>query len=181
MLYLLLSLATLVMGYFYLRYAYHVTDKMPFTQEIVLVILGTLATIFITGLLLNKQSAVEIEKEQNIRFLELKMQTYQQLLDLLEEMSLLEKFTNKEIIRLQFVTHKLAVVAAEEVIVEYQHLLNTLKNISQDSSFSGDMHQLHEALGNLTLRIRKDILGANTATNINTIIQTNAQESLLNE
>ncbi|MCF6204192.1 MAG: hypothetical protein L3J59_11075 [Methylococcaceae bacterium] len=93
--YLVLSLATLIAGYAFLRYAYHVTDSLPFTQEIVLIFLGTIATIFITSLLLNKQTSVEIEKEQNIKFLELKTQTYQQLLDLLEEMSLLEKFTRR--------------------------------------------------------------------------------------
>lgn len=52
--YLFLSLMTLIAGYASIRYAYHATDSFPFTQEIVLIILGTLATIFITSLLLNK-------------------------------------------------------------------------------------------------------------------------------
>jgi hypothetical protein len=82
-LYLLLSLLTLVAGYAYIRYAYNVTDSFPFTQEIVLIILGTLATIFITALLLNKQTAVEIEKEQNVLHVNLKISTYQELLKLL--------------------------------------------------------------------------------------------------
>jgi hypothetical protein len=63
LIYLVLSLATLVAGYAYLRYAYRVADRTPFTQEIVLIILGTVATVFITALLLNQQTAVEIEKE----------------------------------------------------------------------------------------------------------------------
>ena len=70
--YLLLSLLTLVAGYFFTRLAYKATIDFPFTQEIVLIILGTLATILITALLLNKQTEVEIEKEQNIRHIELK-------------------------------------------------------------------------------------------------------------
>ena len=159
--YLILSLITLVTGYAYLRYAYTVTDSFPFTQEIVLIILGTLATIFITSLLLNKQTEVEIEKEQNIRYLDLKTSTYQLLLDLIEEMTLQEKFTQKELIKLQFITHKLAVIASPEVIEEYQSFLSVIKKISTDNSFSGDIMELNESLGSLSLQIRKDILGDN--------------------
>ena len=159
-LYLILSLLTLVSGYVYLRYAYRVTDKTPFTQEIVLIILGTTATVFITSLLLNNQTAVEIEKERRVRFIELKTSTYQQLLDLLEEMSLLKRFSRAEIIRLQFLSHKLAVIASPEVLDEYQRFLEVINRISEDDSFEGDMNKLHQALASLTLRIRRDIIGA---------------------
>ena len=184
-LYLLLSFVTLVAGYTYLRYAYNVTDSFPFTQEIVLIILGTVSTIFITSLLLNKQTAVEIEKEQNIRYIDLKTTTYQQLLDLLEEMSLLEKFTNKELIKLQFITHRLAVIASPEVIEEYQSFLNVIEAISDDNSFYGDMSQLHGSLSSLTLQIRKDILGNDPSLNytqnkIHEMIRNNSNKSLLN-
>jgi hypothetical protein len=159
--YLLLSLLTLVAGYFFTRLAYKATIDFPFTQEIVLIILGTLATILITALLLNKQTEVEIEKEQNIRHIELKTSTYQQLLDLLEEMSLKDSFTEKEIIRLQFITHKLAVIASPGVINEYCSCLGVVKNISGDNSFSGEMAKLHDSISSLTVEIRKDILGLN--------------------
>ncbi len=159
----MLSLLTLVAGYAYLRYAYHVTDHFPFTQEIVLIILGTLTTIFITALLLNKQTEVEIEKEQNIRYLDLKMTTYQALLDLLEEMAICEKFSERELIRLQFITHKLAVIASPEVIEEYQSFLDVIQTISADKSFNGDLMALSESIGTLTLYIRKDILGDNSS------------------
>ena len=156
--YLLLSLLTLIAGYTYLRYAYKVTDSTPFTQEIVLIILGTVATIFITALLLNKQTEVEIEKEQNIRFLDLKMQTYQELLNLIEEMSLVESFDKNKLIKLEFVTHKLAVIASADVLQEYQNFLSLIRKISADRTFNDDMSMLHIALGNLTMKIRQDIL-----------------------
>ncbi len=157
--YLLLSLLTMVVGYAFIRYAYNVTDNFPFTQEIVLIILGTVATVFITAMLINQQTAVEIEKEQNIRHIELKNNIYQQLLDLLEEMSLLDEFGRKEIIRLQFISHKLAIIASPQVIEEYHSFLELIKKISADNSFSGDMRELHEALSMLSLQIRKDLLG----------------------
>jgi hypothetical protein len=165
LLYIILTLITVISGYAFIRLAYHMSDNFPFTQEIVLIFLSTIATIFITALLLNKQTAVELEKEQNIRYFELKTQTYQQLLDLLEEMSLVKGFSDNEIIRLQFITHKLAVIASAEVLREYQSMLHTIKKISVDNSFVGDMPLLHSALARLTLEIRKDILGINSFQN----------------
>ena len=184
--YLLLSLITLIAGYAYLRYAYTVTDHFPFTQEIVLIILGTLATIFITSLLLNKQTEVEIGKEQNIRYLELKTTIYKLLLDLLEEMALLDNFTDKELIKLQFITHKLAVIASPEVLEEYQNLLQVIKTIADDKSFLGDISQLNNSLSALTLQIRKDILGNNPSLNysdhkIKKMIKDNSKISIVNK
>jgi len=182
--YLMLSIITLVAGYAYLRYAYHVTDEFPFTQEIVIIILGTVSTIFITSLLLNKQTSVEIEKEQNVRHLDLKANTYEQLLDLLESMSLLEKFTNAELIRLRFITHKLAIIASPGVLNEYQSFLDVVTKISADKSFIGDARQLHEALGALTMQIRQDLIGDQlssdyTQKQVNDIIRQNSREASL--
>ncbi len=157
--YLTLSLLTLVSGYFYLRYAYRVSDSMPFTQEIVLIILGTVATVFITAMLLNQQTAVEIEKEQNIKFLDLKSRTYERLLDLMEKMSLAENFSDAELTNLQFITHRLAIVASPDVLNEYQNFLQVVTKLSADNSFSGDVELLFQALGALTIQIRQDLIG----------------------
>ncbi len=157
-LYLLLTLLTLISGYAYLRYAYKVTDSTPFTQEIVLIILGTLATIFITALLLNKQTAVEIEKEQNIKFLDLKAGTYERLLDQLEEMSLVNHFGDSEITKLQFITHRLAIFSSPNVLEEYNNFLKVIDRLSRDGNLSQDMEELSEAIGKLTVQIRYDLL-----------------------
>ncbi len=157
--YLIASLITLLVGYAYLRYAYKVTDSTPFTQEIVLIILGTVATIFITALLLNKQTAVEIEKEQSIKFLELKAHTYEKLLDLIENMSVVEQFSSAEFTRLQFITHRLAIVASADVLNEYQHFIKVLSKISVDRSFTNDTEELSQALSALTVQIRQDLIG----------------------
>jgi antitoxin component of MazEF toxin-antitoxin module len=159
--YLLLTLLTLVAGYAYLRYAYKVTDSTPFTQEIVLIILGTIATVFITALLLNKQTAVEIEKEQNIKFLDLKAETYEKLLDLMEDMASENRLKESDITRLQFVTHRLAIFASPGVLNEYTNFLNVVSQISKDGTLSNDTEQLSEALGKLTVQIRFDLLGEN--------------------
>ncbi len=180
--FLLLSLMTLVAGYAYLRYAYKVTDNTPFTQEIVLVILGTVATIFFTALLLNQQTAVEIDKEQRIKFLDLKARTYEKLLDLMEQMSLADHFTDKELTNLQFITHRLAIVASPDVLNEYQNFLKVVSGISQDKSFSGDKEVLSDALSALTVQIRQDLIGGDPSVHysmsqIKEMITNNSQQS----
>ncbi|HHJ49824.1 MAG TPA: hypothetical protein ENJ88_02850, partial [Phaeodactylibacter sp.] len=70
-LYLFLTLLTFVAGYVFLRLAYGVTDEFPFTQEIVLIVLGTIATIIITAALLNRQTELELRKEQQVKTFEL--------------------------------------------------------------------------------------------------------------
>jgi hypothetical protein len=167
--YLILTLFTLVAGYAYLRYAYKVTDSTPFTQEIVLIILGTIATVFITALLLNKQTAVEIEKEQNIRFLELKAQTYERLLDLIEDMTLADKLTQQDITKLQFITHRLSIFASANVLNEYNNFLNVISTISKDATFENDKKTLMNALGKLSTEIRFDLLNENKDQKIYTV------------
>ena len=161
--YLTLTLLTVTSGYFYLRYAYKVTDSTPFTQEIVLIILGTLATVFITALLLNKQTEVEIVKEQSIKFLDLKTKTYERLLDLMESMSAKESFHEDSITKLHFITHRLAIFASPAVLNEYNAFLNVISEISKDSSFQNDKEILSEALSRLTVQIRFDLLNENTS------------------
>ena len=159
----LLSLLTgflFVGGYAFLRYAYKVTDSTPFTQEIVLIILGTVATVLITAMLLNKQTAVEIQKEQNIKFIELKAKTYEELLKKIEDMSLSVDVTGDDIIRLQFITHRLAIFSSPPVLEEFQRLLAVLKSSTRDGKLGrDDSSAMAESLANLTVRIRADLIG----------------------
>jgi hypothetical protein len=158
---MLLSAVVFIGGYFFLRLAYHMSDKMPFTQEIILIVLGTLATILITALLLNKQTSVELEKEQSIKFIELKTETYQNLIDTIEEMVLHKDITSDDLTRLKFHTHRLAIFASPAVLAEYEHFLEIFnKMIAEDRHVSvQDEEMLSEALARLTVYIRADLVG----------------------
>jgi hypothetical protein len=182
--YLFLAFMTFIVGYAFLRYAYKVTDAFPFTQEIVLIILGTVATIFITALMLNQQTAVEVDKEQNIMFLDLKTKSYERLLDLLEEMSSVEHFGREALTRLEFTTHRLAIVASADVLNEYNNFLKTIAKISGDGSFLNDGSILSEALSDLTVQIREDLLNESrrpthyTQEQIKKLISSNSNNSI---
>ena len=157
---LVLTAVTFVGGYFFLRYAYKVTDSLPFTQEIVLIILGTVATVLITSLLLNKQTAVELQKEQNVKFLELKSKTYEQLISKIEDIVLVENISDDDIIRLQFITHRLAIFSSPPVLEEFHRFLEAVNMVARDRNISTeDSKALSESLANLTVKIREDLLG----------------------
>ncbi len=156
---LALTAVTVVGGYLFLRAAYQVAQPMPFAQEVVLVILGTLATVLITALLLNQQTAVEIEKEQNIKFIEMKTRTYEQLIARIEEMSIAGEVGEQDFIRLRFITHRLALVASPEVLEEYHAFLEALGKCAEDGEIGRDSDVLSEALARLTVHIRADLIG----------------------
>ena len=158
---MLLSAIVFVGGYFFMRLAYQVSDQLPFTQEIILIILGTLATILITALLLNKQTSVELAKEQSIKFIELKTETYQDLINTIEEMVLHKDISKEDLIRLKFHTHRLAIFASPAVLEEYENFLTIFKEmIAKDRHVSlEDEDMLAEALAKLTVYIRADLVG----------------------
>ena len=158
---MILSGIIFIGGYLFLRLAYHMSDKMPFTQEIILIVLGTIATILITAMLLNKQTSVELEKEQSVKFFELKTETYKSLINNIEEILLLDTINRQELLKLRFHTHRLAIVASPEVLQEYRNFLDVLnETILRDKEVnSDDVESVYEALAKLTIFIRSDLIG----------------------
>ena len=182
---LLLTALTVIGGYFFLRYAYKVTDSTPFTQEIVLIILGTVATILITAILLNQQTAVDIKKEQSIKFLELKTKTYEELINKLEQIVLSSSVSDSDLVHLQFTTHRLAIFSSVQVLKEYHNFLESLNEIAKDRHISlSDSMQLSQSLARLSAQIRTDLIGESdtlgeyTAGEIKGFILRNASESM---
>jgi hypothetical protein len=157
----ILSSVVFIGGYFFLRLAYNISDKMPFTQEIVLVILGTISTILITALLLNKQSSVELEKEQSVKFIELKTETYRELINTIEKIVLAKDISEQHLTQLRFHTHRLAIFASPDVLKEYRNFLDVFHDkVSQDKKVSiDDADALSQALAKLTIFIRADLIG----------------------
>ncbi len=156
-----LTFIVFVSGYLFLRLSYHFSDKMPFTQEIILIILGTIATILITALLLNKQTSVEIEKEQSVKFLDLKTNTYQNLIDTIEDIIISENIEEEQITKLKFHSHRLAIFASPDVLTEYRNFLDMFNSkVANDKKVSiDDADILSNALAKLTIYIRQDLIG----------------------
>ncbi len=160
LIYLLLTALTVIGGYAFLRYAYRISDRLPFTQEIILIVLGTVATVLITALLLNKQTEVELQKEQRVRFLELKSQVYMDLIRHIETVLLDRSASREDAIKLQFLGHRLSIVASPAVLVEFERFLQTYNDALSDRIFNpGDSARISRALAELTIAIRRDLVG----------------------
>ncbi len=158
--YMLLSIILIVGGYWFLRYAYKVADSAPFSQEIVLVILGTIVTIFITAILLNKQTEVELKKEENIKFIELKTDMYLQLYDHLEQIVLEGNADVKDKNKLRILANKLAIISSPDVLTQFESFLDKFADVTEDDVVGrGDTNILMDELAELSVYIRKDLVG----------------------
>ncbi len=157
--YIILTLITFIVGFAFLHNAYFASSKNPYAQEIVLIVLGTIATMLITAALLNKQSELELEKEQNLKLFELKSQLYLELIDFFEKIVSKENITSKEMIYIEYLTHKISIIANPEVLKEYSNLIDVLKNATKDNKISStDSDELSSQLGKLAVKIRYDLI-----------------------
>jgi len=160
LLYFTLAFFLVVGGYIFLRYEYYVANEFPFTQEFILVILGVIATVLVTALLLNKQTEVELRKEGNIKFLDLKTRIYMEFLEHLEEIMRRRKVSHEDDVELQFLTHKLALVASPDVLQQYHQFLEVFADATEDDTIHEEEEDsINEALARLTVSIRRDLVG----------------------
>jgi len=173
--YLILTLITFIVGYFFLRYAYLASNEIPFAQEMVLIVLGTIVTIVITAALLNKQSEVEIEKEQRIKLFDFKSNLYFELIDFIEKVMLKSEITSSDLIALEFLTHKISIIASADVLVVYSKFIEVVKKTSLDEKISKlESQELSEILAKLCGEIRYDLITKEgTNSNVQHIIDGN--------
>jgi hypothetical protein len=159
-LYMLLTIILVIGGYWFLRYAYKVAEAAPFSQEIVLVILGTIITMLITAILLNKQTEVELKKEENIKFTELKTDIYLQLFDYLEQIIIEGNADQKDKIKLRILSHKLAVISSPQVLTQFEDFLEKFTHVTKDDLVElSDTNILMDELAELSIHIRQDLIG----------------------
>ena len=174
--YLLIALITFLSGYIFLRLAYLKTTNIPFVQEIVLIILGTIATIAITAALLNKQSEVELDKEQRVKLFELKSSLYFELIELIEKVIGKKEINQDDLLTLEFLTHKISTIASSEVLEEYSNFIEAFKRTSFDSKITPlESDELSSGLAKLCGKIRYDLLSNENRGNakIQKIIESN--------
>ena len=176
--YIVLTFITFVVGFIFLHTAYYEHTKNPYAQEIVLIVLGTIATILITAALLNKQSELELDKEHHIKIFELKSSIYMDLIDFLEKIIVKGKLSKEELVYVEFLSHKISLVASKEVLEEYSQFIDVLNAATDDNIISeNDSDQISLQLAKLSVRMRADLLQNNDeTTHIEKIIVKNANK-----
>ena len=157
--YLILVILTFVIWYVYLKYAYVFTWDNAFLQEIILIVLWTIVTIFITASLLNKQSEVELEKEQRIKIFDIKSSFYIDLINMIEDFIEAKKVSKKDLLKLEFLTHKISIIADYNVLKEYSNFLKVFKEVVKNKNIDeAESEKLSIQLAELCEKIRNDLL-----------------------
>ncbi len=157
--YFILTIITFTLGFFYLQVAYYRSKSFPYMQEVILIILGTIATITITAALINKQSEVELEKEQRVKIFDLKSTLYIELISFIESLISKGRLEKTDLLHLEFLTHKISIVASYEVLTQYTKFIDTIKKISDDSQISPmESDKISMSLSELCGKIRYDLI-----------------------
>jgi len=155
----ILAIILALITYFLFREMYYSNSDFPYSQEILAALIGTVMTILITALLLNKQTEVELLKEENLKILELKASIYDELFKYLEEVFLKQEVTKKDIIKLKLINQKLSMVASIDVLKIFGKFIEEFNLVSKDKKILGeDVDDLLEILSSLSNAIRYDLL-----------------------
>lgn len=152
------TLAAIAAGYWFFRFSYEVSAPFPFSQEIMLLLLGAIVTGSITAVLLNRQTMNELKKEESVKFLDIKMDIYQSLMDGLEASIVAGETTREDTIRLRFLAQRLALVASPAVLEQFGAFLRVYSEVAADHSLRpGEEDRVMDALAHLTVLIREEL------------------------
>lgn len=152
------TLAAIAAGYWFFRFTYDVSAAYPFSQEVMLLLLGAIVTSSITAVLLNRQTLNELKKEESVKYLNIKMDIYQALMDGLEASIVAGETTREDIIRLRFLAQKLALVGSPAVLEQFGAFLRVYSEVSRDHDLRpGEEDRVMEALALLTVTIREEL------------------------
>lgn len=156
------GVAVLAMGVAYalFRWMYYAGEAIPFAQEMVLVFLGAVATIYLTAALLNRQTELELRKEGQVLLFQQKHEVYMAAIEQVAE--IVERGTHDAALvdDLRVIGHKIAVVGSAEVVRAFREVLDRLvRGFGSDHMLdTRDAGAVMEAVALLTVSMRRDML-----------------------
>ncbi len=157
---ILLILLTSAASYLTFRYLYGVAGDFPFSQEILLVFIGAVATVLITAVLLNQQTELELRKEGQVLLLDQKSATYSALIEHIGEIVEKGRMDAAELAELRVLNHKLAMIASADVIRQFSGVLKRLDEAVADNEIAScEQARIMRSVARLTYYMRKDLLG----------------------
>ena len=155
-----LLLAAIIAGYLGFRYFYGISGDFPFSQELLLVAIGTVATVLVTALLLNQQTELELRKEGQVLLLDQKSAVYSSMLEHLGEVVEEGRLDGSRLSGLRVLNHKLAMVASSDVIRQFGDVLRRLDGAVADGEMRPDEKDaIMQSVAVLTFYMRRDLLG----------------------
>ncbi len=157
---MLFLIATIVAGYLGFRYFYGVSGDFPFTQELLLVFIGAVATVLITALLLNQQTELELRKEGQVLLLDQRAATYTALVEHIGEIVEKGAMSPELLAELRVLNHRLAMIGGLGVIRQMGRLLDVLDKAAADGRIGdGERASISREVAILSYHMRHDLLG----------------------
>jgi len=156
-----LAVASLIalVAYLAFRWMYFAGEQEPFAQEVILVFLGGVATVYLTAALLNRQTELELRKEGRVIVLEQKSDIYMACIELVAKIAEVQRHDPGLIDDLHVLSHKLAVIGSIDVVVAFERVLSRIHAGLIDGRLSNlDSQQVMSELAELTAAMREDIL-----------------------
>jgi hypothetical protein len=158
--YLIISIVLVGVGYAAYRGLYFVGEDAPFAQEMILVFLGAAATIYLTAVLLNRQTELELRKEGQVLLFHQKHEIYMRAIEKVAEIVERERHDAALIDELRVINHKLAVVGSTPVVEAFRRVLGLLVDGLVDGQLNNrDAEQVMHAVADVTIAMRSDIIG----------------------
>jgi len=134
-------------------------SKHPITFELFAALIGVSITILLTSILLKRQTGAELRKEENVMFLDLKMRTYTELIDQLQDIISKKKILEEDMIEIRLLNQKLTFIGSEEVLIAFNSFSRLFATLAlQDSIDNDDVDSLLLELSELSVHIRNDLM-----------------------
>lgn len=159
MIYIGVAASLLIVGYAAFRFLFYAGDGAVFAQESILVLLGATATIFITALLLNRQTELELRKEGSVLLLTQKNAIYMAAIETVADIVERRRYDDDLIDALRVLNHKLAVVGSGGVIEAFHVVLQKLlAGLSAGVLTEKAAEEVMHAIAEVTVAMRIDML-----------------------
>lgn len=157
---MVLLLAVIIAGYLGFRYFYGISADYPFSQELLLVFIGAVATVLITALLLNQQTELELKKEGQVLLLDQKSAIYSSLIEHIGDIVEKGAMSEAQLAELRVLNHKLAMIGGADVITQFREVLAQLDQAVRDQVIAPrEQGRIMAAVAVLTWHMRHDLLG----------------------
>ncbi|HZJ02724.1 MAG TPA: hypothetical protein VFE20_03425 [Thermoleophilia bacterium] len=133
-------------------------DAPPYASEIAAALMGSLITVVITMILLNRQSEAELLKERNVKMLEARLDVYTELIKSLGPLIGNRKLEVSDQLTIQLLNQRLSFVAGPEVLQAFNRFAEYYGAVTVDGKITdSERRGLLQLLGELAVKIRYDL------------------------
>lgn len=134
-------------------------SEHPIIFELYAALIGVSITVVLTSILLSRQSAAELRKEENILFLNQKMKVYNELIDQLYDIISKKNILEEDIIEIRLLNQKLAFIASQSVLLSFNRFSRSFAALAiKDRIDNDDIDLLLLELSRMSVDIRQDLL-----------------------